>query len=66
MGLLDHDTFINAFKRINLEPPLIDRDCFGTFPITNRGIQIWMLLRPHRDSDSVFKAYLAIPDLDCQ
>ena len=28
------------------------------FPVTNRGIQIWMPLRRYRDSNSVFRAYL--------
>ena len=35
-----------------------DEDRFGVFPITNRGIQIWLPLRPLVDSDSVFKAWL--------
>ena len=41
-----------------VELPSIDQDFFGTFPVTNRGIHTWMLLRPYRDSDSVFQAYL--------
>ena len=39
--------------------PSTDADHFDdAFPITNRGIQIWMLLRRYRDSNSVFRAYL--------
>ena len=34
-------------------------DHFDVFPVTNRGIQIWMPLRRYRDSDRVFKAYLS-------
>ena len=60
MELLDHDEFIDYLKRVipQAELPLIDHDCSGVFPITNRGIHIWMLLRPYHDSESVFKAYL--------
>ena len=32
---------------------------FGTFPVTNRGIQIWLPLTPYREPRSVFKATLA-------
>ena len=58
--LEDHDRFIDSLKESipEIELPSIDPDCFGTFPITNRGIQIWMLLRPYRDSETVFKVYL--------
>ena len=38
--------------------PSMDDDRFGMFPITNRGIQIWMLLRPYSGSRSVFQAWL--------
>ena len=61
MELLDHATLIDSLKLTcfpKAELPWIDQDCFGTFPITNRGIHTWMLLRPYRDSDSVFQAYL--------
>ena len=37
---------------------LMEDDRFGTFPITNRGIQIWLFLRPTAGSDSVFSALL--------
>ena len=33
-------------------------DHFDVFPVTNRGIQIWMPLRRYRDSNFVFRAYL--------
>ena len=62
MELINPDKFIANLKKTVLEEglrmPSIDGDCFGTFPITNRGIQIWMLLRPYRDSNSVFEAWL--------
>ena len=52
--LMGHDEFIKNFPELSST----NADHFDVFPITNRGIQIWMLLRPHRDSNSVFKAYL--------
>ena len=58
---LNHEEFIHTLKRSfpNVELPSIDPDCFDTFPITNRGIHMWMVLRPYRDSDStVFQAFL--------
>ena len=60
MELMDHDQFIESLKEYipAEELALIDQDHFDIFPITNRGIQIWMLLRPYRDSDIVFKAWL--------
>ena len=60
MELLNHNEFIDSLNKVvpQVELPLIDSDCFGTFPITNRGIQIWMLLCPYSDSDFVFRAYL--------
>ena len=60
MELIDHDEFIHSLKFDipEKELPLIERDLFGTFPITNRGIHIWMFLRCARDSDSVFEAVL--------
>ncbi|KAL4072768.1 heterokaryon incompatibility protein-domain-containing protein [Scleroderma yunnanense] len=58
--LTDHDKFIQSLKdHISAEElHSIEEDQFGTFPITNRGIQIWMLLRPFDGSDSVFEAWL--------
>ena len=58
MELRNHDEFIDSLKKCipQVDLPLIDPDHLGVFQITNRGIQIWVLLRPYRDSDSVFKA----------
>ena len=60
MELMDHDEFIESLKEYipAKELPLIQEDSFGTFPITNRGIHIWMLLDPYCNSDSVFKGIL--------
>ena len=60
MESLNHDEFLNSLKKCipQVDLSLIDPDRLGVFPITNRGIQIWVLLRPYCDSDSVFKAYL--------
>ncbi|KAL4070154.1 hypothetical protein V8B97DRAFT_2007779 [Scleroderma yunnanense] len=54
MELMDPSEFVQDLKKYTS----IDEDHFGTFLITNRGIQIWMLLRPLGDSDSVFEAWL--------
>ena len=35
-----------------------DAEHFDVFPITNRGIQIWMPIRRYRDSECIFRAYL--------
>ncbi|KAL4070149.1 heterokaryon incompatibility protein-domain-containing protein [Scleroderma yunnanense] len=59
MELMDPSEFIRRLED-NIpeeELPLIEDRC-GTFPITNRGIQMWMFLRPSKDSDSVFEACL--------
>ena len=53
MELMNYDELIKQFKL-----PLTNTDHFDVFPITNRGIQIWMPLRRHRGSNCVFKAYL--------
>ncbi|KAL4070148.1 heterokaryon incompatibility protein-domain-containing protein [Scleroderma yunnanense] len=60
MEVMDHNEFIQSLKNYIPEgdPHTINEDHFGTFPITNRGIHIWMLLRPLDHSDSVFKAWL--------
>ena len=60
MERMDHTEFIEFLKEYIPadELPSIQEDSFGTFPITNRGIHIWMLLDPYHDSDSVFKAVL--------
>ena len=38
--------------------PSIEDWELGTFPVTNRGIQIWLFLRPCVDSVSVLQAWL--------
>ena len=59
---LIHD--LDKFKQMHTndmeEPPskVIKDDEFGVFPITNRGIQIWLLLRCLDNCDSVFEARL--------
>ena len=60
MELMDSDEFIEYFKlRIpNDKLDLIREDRFSTFPITNRGIQIWLPLCPLVGSRSVFEALL--------
>ena len=64
MGLMDYNEFIQSIKVEfpGEELPSIDQDHFGVFPITNHGIQIWMLLRPHPDSKSLFQAWLPCRD----
>ena len=52
MELMDHDELIKQYPQLTST----NADHFDVFPITNRGIQIWMLLRRYRDSSSVFKA----------
>ena len=58
--LIDHDEFIQSLKRDfpDEEWHSIENDQLGTFPITNRGIQIWLLLRPDAGSRSLFQARL--------
>ena len=61
MELMDPDKLIQYLKDDIGEkelPSPMDDDRFGMFPITNRGIQIWMLLRPYSGSRSVFQAWL--------
>jgi len=62
MELMNRDEFIESLReRIPEEElPWIEDDRLGTFPITNRGIQIWLFLRPSPGvySDSVFQALL--------
>ena len=57
---MDYDEFIQWLKKAFSTQvlPSTDQDCFGVFPVTNRGIQIWMFLFLHRDSGSVFQAVL--------
>ena len=54
MELMEHDEFIEEFPELSLT----GAQDLDVFPITNRGIHIWMVLRPYPDSNSVFKAYL--------
>ncbi|KAL4067442.1 heterokaryon incompatibility protein-domain-containing protein [Scleroderma yunnanense] len=60
MQLMDHNEFIRYLKKYIPEEELhsVEEDRFGTFPITNRGIQIWLLLCPYIGSRSVFEAWL--------
>ena len=57
--LTNHDWFIERSKEKFPELCSMDADHFGVFPVTNRGIQIRMLLCPYRESKSVFRAYLS-------
>ncbi|KAL4065645.1 heterokaryon incompatibility protein-domain-containing protein [Scleroderma yunnanense] len=67
MKLMDRNQFIQVLKEHvpEVDLPSIDEDQFGVFPITNRGIQIWMFLRPLDGSDSVFEAWLPCRDPLC-
>ena len=57
MELMGHDEFIGCLKEDVPKEELDSiEDRLGTFPITNRGIQIWLLLRPF--GGSRFKARL--------
>jgi len=61
MELMNRDEFIEylgKWQNLEEELPSIEDDRFGTFPVTNRGIHIWLLLYPHRSSDSFFHAVL--------
>jgi len=59
MELMGHDEFIQYVKEDIPEEELDSiEDRLGAFPVTNRGIQIWMLLRPHPGSRTLFQAWL--------
>ena len=60
MTLMGPDEFIGylAKEMPEGELPLPEDDRLGTFPVTNRGIQIWLFLRPIPETDSVFEAWL--------
>ncbi|KIM53501.1 hypothetical protein SCLCIDRAFT_31847 [Scleroderma citrinum Foug A] len=61
MELMSHGEFVQYIKTDGQEEELHSlEDRLGTFPITNRGIQIWLFLRPHLDSPSRlhFQAWL--------
>ena len=53
LDVMNHDELVEEFSLSST-----NTDHFDVFPITNRGIQIWMLLHRYRNSNSVFKAYL--------
>ena len=60
MELMNRDEFVGSLKKRfpGEELPSIEDDRFGIFPVTNRGIQMWLFLCPHVDSDPVFQAWL--------
>jgi len=59
MELMDHGEFIQFLKKEVPKDELDSiEDRLGTFSITNRGIQIWLFLRPSRDSHTLFEAWL--------
>ncbi|KAL4064878.1 heterokaryon incompatibility protein-domain-containing protein [Scleroderma yunnanense] len=60
MESMDRKEFIHALEEImpTEDQHSINDDQFSTFLITNRGIKMWMLLRPLKDSDSLFEAWL--------
>ena len=59
MELMGHNEFIEYIKKDIQEEELYSiEDRLSTFPITNRGIQIWLLLRPDARSRSLSRAQL--------
>jgi len=59
MELTGHDQFIQSFRKDVPEEELDSiEERLGTFPITNRGIQIWLFLRPFPSSCTLFEARL--------
>ena len=58
MELIGHDEFLN----VSAEGLDSIEDRLGTFPVTNRGIQIWLPLRPYCGSRSLFEARLPCRD----
>ncbi|KIM59625.1 hypothetical protein SCLCIDRAFT_1217575 [Scleroderma citrinum Foug A] len=60
MELIDLDEFINSLSKYMAEGEVrsIEKDRLGTFPVTNRGIQIWLILCPYRASHSILQAWL--------
>ena len=60
MELMDWNTFIQSLEDGIPDEALrsIEEDRFGIFPITNRGIQFWLPVRPYADSGSLFEAWL--------
>jgi len=60
MELMDHNEYIEFLKEDGVPEEELDsiEDRLGTFPITNRGIHIWLPLCPYRDFRTLFKARL--------
>ena len=60
MELMGHDEVIQSLKKLNVPEGELDsiEDRLGSFPITNRGIQIWLFLHPHCGSRTLFQAWL--------
>jgi len=56
---MDPDNFIHGRTLEGDLHTMTNEERFGTFPVTNRGIQIWLPLAPYREPRSVFKATLA-------
>ena len=67
MELMDPDEFIKELTKEMPEGELPSSadNRLSTFPITNRGIQIWLFLRPVPDTDSVFEAWLPCRPWSC-
>ena len=63
MELMGHDEFIQYIKKhIPAEELDSIEDRLGTFAITNRGIHIWLLLRPDARIRTLFQAWLPCRD----
>ena len=59
MELMGHDEFIEFLKEDVPEEELDSiEERLGSFPVTNRGIQIWLLLRPDAHFRTLFHAQL--------
>ncbi|KAL4072382.1 heterokaryon incompatibility protein-domain-containing protein, partial [Scleroderma yunnanense] len=59
MRLMDPNRVIKFLNEYTSKEELcFEEDRFGVFPITNRGVQIWLLLTPLGGSRSVFQAWL--------
>ena len=58
MELMNYDKFIKKSPTLSSTKA----EHFDVFPITNRGIQIWMSLRCYCDSNTVFQVYLPCQD----
>ena len=60
--LIGHDEFIQSLGDDVPEGELDSiKDRLGTFPITNRGIQMWLLLHPYRSSRSRSRFQARLP-----